>query len=414
MIGDLSSRVKKTEPLKVPIVIYHSVADEHRHLWSFMSLPIRLFERQLLYLKRKAFKTVTLYDVYEYLKFGKPLPAKSIVLTFDDGFLDSWVYVFPLLKKYGMKGTVFVTTDFVDPSEERRPTLEDVWSGRQSEDGLQWWGYLSWAEMRRMYETGVMDFQSHARTHTWYFTSDKIVDFHHPHDTYAWLFWNAYPEKKYAWLNLRFEEWGPWGTPIYTHDQALLTKRYYEDPCLTKVLGDYVSQHGGIEFFDHGNWKHKLFEVADQYRSSHTVGGFYESEAEYVQRVRDEFNYSKQTIEEKLNKSVDFLCWPCGDFTDKLQRMAVEECSYLATVTARKRPNQFGNDPSLIDRTYFRADYSGPWREKLIFLNFCATVNHQSGIPISRWLIPLLGKGVIRLLHGSVSQKSSENVLPVL
>ena len=136
MIGDPTSKIQKIEAPKVPIVIYHSIADEHRHLWSFMSLPIRLFERQLAYLKRKAFQTVTLYDVYDYLKFGKSLPAKSIVLTFDDGYLDSWVYVFPLLKKYGMKGTVFVTTDFVDPTEKRRKTLEDVWSGRQSKDGL--------------------------------------------------------------------------------------------------------------------------------------------------------------------------------------------------------------------------------------------------------------------------------------
>ena len=406
MIGDPPSNIQNIGAPKVPIVIYHSIADEHRHLWSFMSLPIGLFERQLAYLKRKAFRTVTLYDVYEYLKFGKSLPAKSVVLTFDDGFLDSWVYVFPLLKKYGMKGTVFVTTDFVDPSEKRRPTIEDVWSGRQSKDGLQWWGYLSWAEMRTMYESGVIDFQSHARTHTWYFTSDKIIDFHHPHDTYVWLLWNACPEQKYAWLNQGSQECVPWGTPIYTYDQALLTKRYYEDPCLPKALVDYVAQRGGSGFFDRRDWKRELFEVADQYRSSHASGGFYESEAEYFERVRDELNYSKKTIQEKLNKSVDFFCWPCGDFTEKLHRMAVEESGYLATVTARKRPNQFGNDPSLIDRTYFRADYGGPWRDRLIYLNFCATVNYQSGVPLSRWFVPLLGKGLIRLLHRSNSRKA--------
>jgi hypothetical protein len=375
-----------------------------------MSLPIRLFERQLAYLKRKAFQTVTLYDVYEYLKFGKSLPAKSIVLTFDDGFLDSWVYVFPLLRKYGMKGTVFVTTDFVDPLQECRPTMDDVWSGRLSRDALQWWGYLSWAEMRRMHESGIIDFQSHARTHTWYYVSDKIIDFHHPHDAYVWLFWNTYPEKKHAWLNHAFQGCVPWGTPIYTHDQALLSRRYYEDPGLTQALVDYVARRGGPGFFDRGNWKPELFEVADQYRSSHGSGGVCETEAEYHNRVLDELSYSKETIEKNLHKNVDFLCWPCGDFTENLQRMAVEESGYLATVTARKRPNQFGNDPSSIDRTYFRADYRGPWRESLIFLNFCATVNHQSGVPMTRWLIPLLGKGLIRLLHRSNNRKGQETV----
>ena len=257
-----------------------------------------------------------------------------------------------------------------------------------------------------MQESGVIDFQSHARTHTWYFSSDKIVDFHHPNDLYVWLSWNACPEKKYAWLSHEFQDGVPWGTPVYTYDQALLSKRYYEDSCLTKALGDYVAQRGGIGFFDQRGWKDELFEVADQYRSSHALGGYYESEAEYFERVRDELSYSKKTIEAKLNKRVDFFCWPCGDFTDNLHRMAVEEISYLATVTSRKRANQFGNDPTLIDRTYFGADYRGPWRESLIFLNFCATVSHQSGLPMTRWLVPLLGKGLLRLLRRSGSWKA--------
>jgi hypothetical protein len=406
VIGDSTPIVENIETPRVPIVIYHSIADEHSHPWSFMSLPIPLFERQLAYLKRKAFQTVTLYDVYQYLKFGKSLPAKSIVLTFDDGFLDSWVHVYPLLKKYGMKATIFVTTDFVDPVEECRPNLEDVWSGRLSTDDLQWWGYLSWAEMRAMYESGIIDFQSHARTHTWYFTSDKIIDFHHPDDPYVWLSWNACPEKKYAWLNNRLQDGVPWGAPVYAYDQALLAKRYYEDPGLTEALGDYVALRGGTGFFDQRNWKHELVEVAERYRSAHALNGYFESESQYLERVKDELDYSKKTISEKLNKSVDFLCWPCGDFTENLHRIAVEKSSYLATVTARKRPNQFGSDFSLIDRTYFRADYRGPWRENLIFLNFCATVNHQSGVPITRWFVPLLGKALIRLLHRSESRKA--------
>ena len=401
MSGDRRRDTKKTAAPKVPIVIYHSIADQHHHPWSFMSLPVRLFERQLIYLKQRAFKTVTLYDVYEYLKTEKALPAKSIVLTFDDGFLDSWVYVFPLLKKYGMKGTVFVTTDFVDPSNESRPTLEDVWSGKRSGNNLQWWGYLSWPEMRRMHESGVVDFQSNARTHTWYFNSDKIIDFHHPGDSYVWLYWNRFPEKKHAWLNHSFREGVPWGSPIYTYDQALLTKRYYEDPGLTGALVEHIEGNGGVGFFDRQHWKEELFRFAEQYRSSHGSRGFCESDDEYVDRVRDELTYSKKLIEEKLRKSVDFFCWPCGDFTDDLHRMAVEESGYWATVTARKRPNCYGNDPSLIDRTYFRADYRGPWRERLIYLNFCATVNQQSGVPASRWLVPLLGKGLMRLLQRS-------------
>src|SRR5262245_43026142 len=102
---------------KVPVLIYHSIANDHEHPWSFLSIPVQLFEKQIMYLQRHGFNSITLYELHAYLRYGIPLPSRPIVLTFDDGFLDNWVYAFPILRKYGMKATVFVTTDFVDPSQ---------------------------------------------------------------------------------------------------------------------------------------------------------------------------------------------------------------------------------------------------------------------------------------------------------
>lgn len=46
------------------------------------------------------------------------LPYKSVLITFDDGFLSNAHYAFPLLKKYGMNATVFVTGKFIENSTE--------------------------------------------------------------------------------------------------------------------------------------------------------------------------------------------------------------------------------------------------------------------------------------------------------
>ena len=46
--------------------------------------------------------------------------GKDIVLTFDDGYLDNWVFAYPLLEKYNLRGTIFVNPEFVDPSLEIR------------------------------------------------------------------------------------------------------------------------------------------------------------------------------------------------------------------------------------------------------------------------------------------------------
>ena len=85
----------------VPILAYHSIADPHHHLYAHLSLPLEIFERQLRYLRRHAFEAVTLRQVFEYLRDGTPLPPRAVALTFDDGYLDNWVFAFPLLKKYG-------------------------------------------------------------------------------------------------------------------------------------------------------------------------------------------------------------------------------------------------------------------------------------------------------------------------
>ncbi|MBI4524228.1 MAG: polysaccharide deacetylase family protein [Deltaproteobacteria bacterium] len=383
----------------IPVIIYHSIADPHDHPWGFLSLPVAVFERQLAYLKRQGFHTVTLYELSAYLRDAQRLPPKSVIITFDDGFLDNWVHAFPLLKKYGMRATVFVATDFINSADCRRPNLEDVWAGRTTKHELQWWGYLAWSELKAMCASGFIDVQSHSRSHTWHFTSDRIVDFHHPQDPYVWLAWNARPEKKPDWLAEEFREHVPWGVPVYGFEQALLKRRYYEDVCLSRVLADFVQANGGKKYFERLNWRDALHEVASAYRARHGSQAYYESEDEYLQRVKGELESSKRIIEEKLGKAVDFFCWPGGDFTQTLHRLAIEQCGYLATVTTRKRPNRFGDDLTKIDRTYFGQSYRGPFRDLLLFLNFCATVSHQSGIPIVHWVLPLLGNRLMRVLN---------------
>ena len=71
--------------------------------------------------RRRGFHAVSLSEIHAYLKTGAALPERAIGLTFDDGYLDNWVFAFPLLKKYGMKATVFMATDFVDPLRRMSP-----------------------------------------------------------------------------------------------------------------------------------------------------------------------------------------------------------------------------------------------------------------------------------------------------
>ena len=128
----------------VPIVMYHHVgplppnADIYRR---DLTVSAELFERTLQRLAEQDTTTVTMADVFEHFAGGPELPKRSVVLTFDDGYDDNYDHAFRLLKQYGMVGTFFLTTDFME-----RP------------------GYLTWAQVMEMADAG-MEIAAHSSNH---------------------------------------------------------------------------------------------------------------------------------------------------------------------------------------------------------------------------------------------------------
>jgi len=97
----------------VPILMYHSIAYEKDNP---VRLPIENLEEQFKYLKDNGYYTITLTDLYNYFMTDTPIPEKSVVLTFDDGYVDNYTAMLPVLKKYNFKATIFVITGAIDKS----------------------------------------------------------------------------------------------------------------------------------------------------------------------------------------------------------------------------------------------------------------------------------------------------------
>jgi peptidoglycan/xylan/chitin deacetylase (PgdA/CDA1 family) len=372
----------------VPIFYYHSVSDDSAHPWSFQSLRTEVFEKQLRYLSINGFKTFTISELYEMKKGG--IPDKTVVLTFDDGYLDNWVYAYPFLKKYGIKATFFINPEFVDPYQGVRPTLADVWNGTVSKDGLTTWGYASWNELREMSREGSVDIQSHGMTHTWYFSGDKIVDFHNPGDPYYWLKWNLYPEKKPFWLADDFDDSMSYGYPVYEFKMGLLTRRYFDDPNLAKYLTSYVKKNGGRDFFHRADWKNELSSVCYKYMNDNPVKGRLETEEEYLTRVRYELEESQQEIEKQLGKDVRFISWPNGGYDERIHKLAIENAGYLATVGSVRSPLPYRDN--LLGRVSYGQGYRGPLRDFLHYMKFISVVESMSGTGIRHKLIRMYQK----------------------
>lgn len=91
---------------KIRILEYHSVSTNGFE--DQITITKEKFVAQMDYLKANGYTTLWLSDVEEYQKNKKPLPKKSVVLTFDDGFADNYHEVLPLLKLYNFKAVCFM------------------------------------------------------------------------------------------------------------------------------------------------------------------------------------------------------------------------------------------------------------------------------------------------------------------
>lgn len=122
----------------VPIYMYHWIRDDvGDYPWpENMVRPAKL-EEQVKYLVDNKFDLIWITDLEKIYNYEKP-----VALTFDDGWLDVYLYMFPLAKQYNIKFSMYVIKDMIgDP------------------------GYCDAAQLREMAESGLVDIQSHTISH---------------------------------------------------------------------------------------------------------------------------------------------------------------------------------------------------------------------------------------------------------
>lgn len=122
----------------VMVLNYHKIANEHKSL----SVTLDDFEQQMKWLDEYGYHCITPQQLYDFVANGAELPQNPVLITFDDGYKDNYTNAYPIMKKYGMKGTIFVVTGFLGVYDN----------------------YLTWEQAKELLDAGF-NIESHTYSH---------------------------------------------------------------------------------------------------------------------------------------------------------------------------------------------------------------------------------------------------------
>jgi len=314
----------------IPIIYFHSVGPKNpRWVRNFLTLELEYFEAQLKIFS-EYFKVISLYDYWEILNGRRQHIKNSIVITFDDGYLDNWLWAFPLLKKYNFPATIFVSPEFVDANAGARPIKRDFNPNRTNCNELETGGYLSWEEMKIMENSGLIDIQSHTLTHTKYFVSDIIIGFHHPGDDCLYPVGNLFPDwKPFSISNSKFEKLIPYGYPFFEEKSAITANRVWINDNFNNEIIEALRKYD-FNKYDFNTVNNSIQSIYSDYKKRNLIIIKTESAKEYKERIANEIFMSRYLIDKNLKKETKFICWPHGDSNEFAHRKAIES-GYLAS-----------------------------------------------------------------------------------
>ena len=151
----------------IPVLTYHHVSPAGGPL----SISAACFDSQMKWLANNGYVTLTADEFASYLH-GERMPDKSILLTFDDGYLDNYLHAHPILNRYGHNALMFLVTERIHDGPARSlaerhahttPTHEEC--ERLIETGRADDVTVRWSEIEAMRAAGTFEFHSHTHSH---------------------------------------------------------------------------------------------------------------------------------------------------------------------------------------------------------------------------------------------------------
>jgi len=324
---------------QVPVFVFHSLAPDS-------------FARKLQYLADNDYVTLSATEYFQFLMGTRPAPKGAVVLTFDDGRGSLWSVGQPFLRRFAMRGIVFLVPGRI-PSRPGPlpPTWDDVQARRQTpevitdrEKGVG--ALLSWEEIEALSRCGLLDFQSHTLTHARVHTAPRVTGFLTPEMRHGYAAMDVPLVEMEGQDRVAAEL--PLGTPLLRSEpRTSESLRFYEDPAIRRDCVAAVAEEGE-GFFARRDWQARLRGLVER----RPIPGRWEGPAEREAALRRELAEAKRMIEQRTGQPVIHLCYPWHAAGPTARRLA-REVGYRTAFVGKVRGTPItlaGGDPMDIAR----------------------------------------------------------------
>ena len=142
----------KRADVRIPILLYHNfvttVPDSDPDNFNYINTP-QSFEENIKTFLENGYTIISMKELALADNGKMELPSKPIVITFDDGYYSNYEYIYPILKQYNVKASIFIVTDKIGQE------IDDI-------------KYLGWEECLEMQNSGIVEIGSHSKKHVFY------------------------------------------------------------------------------------------------------------------------------------------------------------------------------------------------------------------------------------------------------
>lgn len=142
-----ASAVYNQKSITLPIIMYHSLLKDKNLQGNYVISP-DVFKSDVKYLKENGYKIIGTKELIEYSEGRLDLPEKSVMLTFDDGYYNNYIYAYQIAKEENIKfvlSTIVINTDASDDCEHLSPS----------------YSHCTWSQLKEMISSGNVELMSH-------------------------------------------------------------------------------------------------------------------------------------------------------------------------------------------------------------------------------------------------------------